>query len=125
ALLCSEGGQHLLLLALGHVEGIQGICQFRRDFVEHLHRPVVSTSSEKLRNVRMSTIAASTATWSPWCWRWAIRGEPGRACAGAKRRLHLSKAPGWVAPMHDYRSRQGPPDRRSLGMASPGSRFTR
>jgi len=28
----------------------------------HGHRPVVSTSSEKLRNVRMRTIAASTAT---------------------------------------------------------------
>jgi hypothetical protein len=28
----------------------------------HRHRPVVSTSGEKLRNVWMSTIAASTAT---------------------------------------------------------------
>ena len=36
ALLCGEGGQHLLLLALGHVEVIQGVGQFRGDFVEHL-----------------------------------------------------------------------------------------
>ena len=36
ALLCGEGGQHLLLLALGHVEVIQGVGQFRGNFVEHL-----------------------------------------------------------------------------------------
>src|SRR5215475_13836896 len=33
ALLCGEGGQHLLLLALGHAEVIQGVGQFRGDFV--------------------------------------------------------------------------------------------
>jgi hypothetical protein len=36
ALLAREAGQHLSLLALGHVEVIQGVGQFRGDFVEHL-----------------------------------------------------------------------------------------
>jgi len=36
ALLGSEGGQHLLLLALRHPEVIQGVGQLPRHFVEHL-----------------------------------------------------------------------------------------
>jgi hypothetical protein len=36
ALLAREAGQYLSLLALGHIEVIQGVGQFRGDFVEHL-----------------------------------------------------------------------------------------
>ena len=35
ALLSGEGGQHLPLLTLGHLEVIKGVGKFRSDFVEH------------------------------------------------------------------------------------------